>query len=238
MSAARSGPARDGFALAEAVFAIAITSVVAATAAVSLSGAARIATAAAERAERADARRTVATALRTDVSVTTAADVSIAPDTIRLRVFRGAALVCDTADGTVLVRYRGARRPEPEKDSVLAMASAVEMASPLAAAADASAGCIGAAGESIMRWTGPAAAPGGTVLLLFETGTYALSARALRYRRGGGGRQPLTAEVFGAGSGFETEARALGVRLDAALPTRALDWPVRLRIPLLNAGRP
>jgi hypothetical protein len=47
-----------------------------------------------------------------------------------------------------------------------------------------------------MTWQTAPAVNGRGVLLLFESGNYYLSSRALRYRIGAAGRQPLTPDLF------------------------------------------
>lgn len=133
------------------------------------------------------------------------------PDSVALRAFRGVAVACASAAGTVLVRYRGLRAPDPVKDSVIVtgISPAHEgagappgpgiggaSASSLAASSEISSGCELQAGESLYRWTlNPLPSPG-ALLLLFESGSYHLNGGALRYRRGDAGRQPLTAELL------------------------------------------
>ena len=60
---------------------------------------------------------------------------------------------------------------------------------------------VGSVGE---RWRLGAAPADPVLLRLFETGSYHLSGGALRYRRGSGGRQPLTAAVLEGGGIVDT----------------------------------
>jgi hypothetical protein len=68
----------------------------------------------------------------------------------------------------------------------------------------------------------------------FERGSYHLADDAFRYRRGGGGRQPLTVERIGPGSGFSFAGEALHVTLEVlASPdsgtAKVYSWRVRER---------
>lgn len=142
-------------------------------------------------------------------------DWSVDADSLSLRAFRGTALVCsiDSAAASIIVSYRGERAPDPAKDSVLLVGSdGLEVARDLVMAG-AGPGCDttgGAAGT----WRLDSPAPVGTLLArLYERGSYHLSGHALRYRRGGSGRQPLTAEVWSASTGWAPSGTRLGVDL-------------------------
>lgn len=136
-------------------------------------------------------------------------DWSVGPDTIALRVFRGVGVVCPgtVADSTVRVAYRGGRDPDPARDSLEVRGTvgpAIRLA--LTATRNSSAPCsIRRAGETVQEWAVDGAFPSGAVVVRpFERGSYHLTGGALRYRAAGGGRQPLTPEVFvDGGSGFE-----------------------------------
>ena len=146
------------------------------------------------------------------------------PDSIRLRAFRSTALVCAAgADSSVVVIRYGGRRPDPSKDSVLVLAASGGWS---AAGLDgvAQEGCPAGvhggrpSGAAVERWRLSEAATGPVLVRLYERGSYHLTGRALRYRRGGGGRQPLTAEV-----------------LDGARLVDTLGW---LRVSVPRVGRP
>jgi hypothetical protein len=62
--------------------------------------------------------------------------------------------------------------------------------------AEAPAACTALAGEIIMEWRLGVNPPPASALLTFESGSYHLSGRALRYRIGSAGRQPLTSEAL------------------------------------------
>src|SRR5690606_15860392 len=176
-----------GSGLAEVVVALSLCAALAAAAGAALFNTLRVARTVAARTDALDAARTVAAVLRTDVAAIAPGDAAFGGDSIRVRVFRGIGLACDTAAGAVLVRFRGARLPAPDKGSVLVLARDNEAALVLAAGSDATGGTA-APGERVSRlashaWAaGPPAA--GTPILIFETGTYAIADRAFRYRRG------------------------------------------------------
>jgi hypothetical protein len=70
-----------------------------------------------------------------------------------------------------------------------------------------------------------------SLVRLFESGEYHLADGALRYRRGGGGRQPLTPERLGLGSGFRALQNGVEVQIEFPGNPRAGDippfvWPV------------
>lgn len=118
----------------------------------------------------------------------------IGPDSLPLRAFRGLGLPCGEAVAPqVLVAARGLRRPDPEKDSLLVLvASGSWWVSGLERAAAASGRACAHEG-GVQHWTLTDSFPEPILLLrYFERGTYHLAAGAFRYRRGGGGRQPLT----------------------------------------------
>lgn len=162
-------------------------------------------------------------------------DISVlATDSLRIRAVRGAGAVCGLAGSELLVHYRGVRRPEPAKDSVLLIRSSATAGTPFAlldVAADSR--CGGA-----LRLTLGSAPPGPAVgvALVFETGSYSMGNGALRYRRGAGGRQPLTETILSDGwlrVGAPTEL-TVGLDFDArALPRLKshLEATLRLRIP-------
>lgn len=128
---------------------------------------------------------------------------------VELRAFRGWAVVCPGVDGgdafpveDVVVAYRGLRLADPDKDSVLVLRE--DGAWTLAAITRRSThadGCAAAAvlpapGAALQRWTLDPPVPDAVLLRVYESGSYHLVDGSLRYRRGAGGRQPLTADVF------------------------------------------
>jgi hypothetical protein len=126
--------------------------------------------------------------------------VMVGGDSLLLRAYRGHALLHSVAPehGTVLACYRGSRSASPEKDSVLLLGLDGQWrAGDLLSRTPASSSCEDLVeGGRSERWT-LAPMPVGVVLArVFETGSYHLVDGALRYRRGEGGRQPLTPETI------------------------------------------
>jgi hypothetical protein len=123
-------------------------------------------------------------------------------DSVALRAFRALGLVkAGSVSGQGLVAcVRGIRTPSPEKDSVLLLGAdglwrAHELQGRVRVAGDGPE----VEGGWEEKWTlspDPADAVLGRI---FERGSYHLADGALRYRRGAGGRQPLTPERIHAG---------------------------------------
>ena len=134
------------------------------------------------------------------------ADWVAAGDSLSIRAFRGAAVVCgpDSAPGDIVVSYRGDRAPDPTKDSVLLVsADGTRSVRALVGTAAASTPCtvLDSAGGAVWRLDAPVS-ESVVAAKLFERGSYHVSGAALRYRRGPGGRQPLTPEVLASTSGW------------------------------------
>lgn len=127
-------------------------------------------------------------------------------DSLPLRAFRGWALRCPEDPGRpggVVVAYRGDRSPNPAKDSVLVLTPQGWHPTDLVRRAGTTRpSCPGGLDFDTELWTLEPPAPG-VLMRVFERGSYHLAEGALRYRRGRGGRQPLTPEVF-------VESSALG----------------------------
>lgn len=228
---------RRGAGLAEALLALVLVTVIVGASASALGRAARTTAIASRRAELLDAGRTASAVLRSDLTMLTSADFTLSGDSVRLRVFRGLAVVCDTVAGAALVRYRGARLPAPEKDSVLLIGHANEWPASLESSVDAAGACAAGVDERILRWQLDPPRDPQRVALLFETGTYLLQDRALRYRRGAGGRQPLTADVFTPDFGLSREDALITIALpvDASFSGAAIPATVRIALPNLVA---
>jgi hypothetical protein len=143
-----------------------------------------------------------------------------APGILGLRAFRGRGVPCPDDPGGeewVEVRYVGWRVPDPAKDSVLVLDGAGRWtATELIARGrgDEREGCPARGTERRERWRlRPPPRRPVVLLRLFESGSYHLEDAAFRYRRGAGGRQPLTAEVLDRdGSGLARAGEALQVR--------------------------
>ncbi len=119
-------------------------------------------------------------------------------DSIPLRAFRGWAIVCDVPDPTtVLVVYEGIRQPDPSKDSLLFVDESGRWTAVRLSSRSPDDTCSAVAGMVGERWIVEGATPFTALLVrYYERGVYSLSGGALRYRRGAGGRQPLTPVRF------------------------------------------
>jgi len=115
-------------------------------------------------------------------------------DSVSLRAYRGLVFVEGSAPGgEIRVCYRGIRSPNPAKDSVLFLGErGIWSAYALRSRARGDPGCMGAGKGWEELWTVEPEWSGEVLGRLFERGSYHLTGGALRYRRGGGGRQPLT----------------------------------------------
>ncbi len=177
------------------------------------------------RSEALAAVRLAGTLLRMETSAgMEALDWGVRDEVLTLRAFRGTGLVCGALSGSdsVIVSFNGYRRPDPSKDSVLLLyPDGPRQVIGLRDWAQApGASCRGRALRSPVVLRLAAAAPAGSVVArVFERGAYSFSGRALRYRRGTGGRQPLTPELWESTTGW----RVLGDRLEAELLHRR-EW--------------
>jgi hypothetical protein len=180
-----------------------------------------------------EAARTGLIVLGAELRFTSASDISAtSDDSVRLRAFRGGGQVCGAQNGSVRVVYRGVRQPDPAKDSVLLLGPDGVETRRIESVRQ-STDCGGSL-ELVMDEPARASA---AYTLLFETGAYVLADGAVRYRRGAGGRQPLTEPVF-RDMAFQGDAGALHLHLPPdpdSLP-RLAGAPVRARIRSLNQG--
>jgi len=174
---------------------------------------------AAHRAEALETVRTAAWLLREELSGgSPEQDWWVGEDTVALRAFRALGLVKEgSVMGQDLVAcVRGVRMPNPDKDSVLLLgADGHWRGHELERRVRSGGECTELDDGWEERWT-VAPEPHQPVLgRIFERGSYHLADGALRYRRGAGGRQPLTPERIREGrfrawdGGFRWE---LGVR--------------------------
>lgn len=143
----------------------------------------------------------------------------VSTESVSLRAFRGFALPCDEGDAEqLLVVVRGSRQPDPAKDSILVLdaSGGWSVLGLLRASRAAGETCV-AEGE-VQNWVASASVPRDAVLLrYFERGSYHLTGAALRYRRGGGGRQPITgSDLATPPSGFVTSGGRLFAELVSA----------------------
>ena len=171
-----------------------------------------------ERADRLAAARTARYLLGAEARAAAGEGAwSVGEDSLALRSFRGYALACGapTAERELQVSAVGVRAPDPDKDSVLLLrASGGSVALALLERSASSGPCPAVVGP-VQRWALSGPVPGDVVVARwFERGSYHLTAKALRYRRGLGGRQPLTPEVLATpGSGFRPAHDGRGVEV-------------------------
>lgn len=197
-----------------------------------------------DRAESADAGATVHGLLRQDLrgGLRERDSGPAAGDSISLRAFRGVGLPCDAGAGRgdgLTVLFRGTRTPDPEKDSLLVLDRRGRWLRTGLRARRALVGlapgpCAAAASGTVERWRLSSGADDAVLLRLFERGSYHLTGGALRYRRGEGGRQPLTgvvlddrASALDEGAGSVLRVR-LGFRRGAGGATLK-SWPGAIR---------
>ena len=140
--------------------------------------------------------------------------ISPASDSLSLRAFRGWGLVCALGKepGSIVVVYHGERVANPVKDSVLILTADGWRGADLTRRAAGAPSCAMDLGGDPEVWTIDPPVSGALVARIFERGSYHVSGGALRYRRGLGGRQPLTLDVFD-DDRSTMEARANGVIL-------------------------
>ena len=153
-----------------------------------------------------------------------------APDSIRLRAFRATAIPCGPpVDSTLVVGVRGVRALDPSKDSVLVLT--VDGRWEVAAVVGRVAGECDSrdmpfwstSPTEVERWTLRPMPVAPVLLRVFETGSYHLADGVLRYRRGAGGRQPLTEAVL-TSARFADSVGVVSADTDPAraLPSRAV----------------
>ena len=156
-----------------------------------------------------------------------------APDSVGLRAYRGIARVCERRSwNSIVSATEGVRLPDPAKDSIMFLTSDGRAVPSAILSVDAHlAGRCGARPGRPSVIAVSDSIPHGVVLArFFERGSYHLSGRALRYRRGLAGRQPLTPETLRTpASAFRRrEGGGVGVLLEArrpAGPAWALSFP-------------
>lgn len=221
----RDVSARPGFGLVDAVVALAVGSLIMAGLAAAVIAVSRLERTAADRAEMLAARAHAGTVL---VHELRALDVrkdgfGLGADSAALRAFRGIAVVCTADSVSADVRYHGLRSPDITKDSLVVLEGAgAERALPLAGVATATS-CVPRPGETALALRPGGGLVPGDVILVFERGDYLLTGGSLRYRRGAGGRQPLTADVL-----FDDSTDLNSILAPAPAPPETV--AVRLRI--------
>jgi type II secretory pathway pseudopilin PulG len=207
---------RSGFSLVEILTGLLFAGVLATVLGGALVAQLRLTRNAVARAASADAVRTAGLVLQGELRRGVPGDLrAISADSIGIRAFRGLGEVCAVGADHVMVRYRGDRLPHAGKDSLaLIDGSGAEWVSQVMEVRTAAVPCPLLPGYSGLRIGLDRRPPGQHgVGLVFESGRYFISSRALRYRLGGEGRQPLTAELFAPGSGFQPHPRGVRFRL-------------------------
>jgi hypothetical protein len=180
----------------------------------------------AQRAEAVETVRTVAWLLSQEASMgREGIDWQIlGGDSMRIRAFRSLALVERGSEEGSWIRVcrRDIRAPAPEKDSVLLLGvDGRWRVHDLVDQRSTSQECPEDWGGKVHRWELSPPPTAAVLARVFESGSYHFANGALRYRRGEGGRQPLTPERIHSGE-FST----------AGLRPRSLAWELTLR------GRP
>lgn len=163
----------------------------------------------AARASATDARRVVGLLLDQEAGGLVADPAP--PGEVAVRAHRWWGVVCDTlpTPGRALLRFRGLRRPDPDKDSLLLVTGDGRLSSRRLEGVRS----VDACGERVLEvaWTPDPGEARPRVVRGFERGFYRLD-EAFRYRRDRGGAQPLTAEVFDPDS-LRIDTDTLGVLL-------------------------
>lgn len=181
---------RPGHTLAELMVALPLGALLLALLLATVVAQARLARSLTGRLGRAETERLAHAVLRHELRWAAAGDVAAAPDSISLRLLRGVAITCGEPGAAALVEYYGLREPNSAKDSVLIVDGAGERATALLGSDAAAAPCSAVPARSLRL----GAPPTRGIVLVYERGAYFLSARALRFRSGAEGRQPLTEE--------------------------------------------
>jgi hypothetical protein len=207
---------RRGYVMAEAIVVLALTMLIGVTLCSALEMQSRLARSVGERIAHNDAARVAMHIVPSELrSSDPRSDIrASASDSIAARWFRGSGPVCDVSGTAVWIRMRTMREPDPAKDSLLLIGpTGDEKTAAISSVASDPAHCPGADGGEVYRINvgpvSPASDP--VAAMFFESGSYYLSQRALRYRLGGEGRQPLTEEFMrDAGSSFALSVDTLG----------------------------
>lgn len=212
---------RRGITVVEVLVALLTTALVLQLSLRALADARRIGTSVLSQVDGVEAVRTTRALLRRELRVGLPGRdwTAFSPDSIRLRAFRGVGRVCpgNHATAELLVDWRGVRRPDAQKDSVLFLvADGSWHTSDLVAVRASNRPCEADQAARVDAWTLSTLPPERVVLVrVYESGSYHIADRALRYRPGMAGRQPLTGEVLATPqSGFFTRGDVLGIALE------------------------
>jgi hypothetical protein len=223
---------KRGFSIVEAILALTLLALLVTTLWSFLARHRQVGIDLAQRADGLETVRTIAWLLRTEIANgRPGLDWEVhGGDSLTLRAFRGLALIrAGSPDGVrVGVCFRGFRSPAPEKDSVLLLGPDGRWrAINLEDRVRSSSPCSGVDDGWVEEWVLSQGIPGAVLARLFESGSYHFTGWALRYRRGEGGRQPLTPETIETGS----------FRVGAG-PGSPFGWEITLRPPKGRVGVP
>ncbi|MGQ0815138.1 MAG: hypothetical protein ACT4O1_11815 [Gemmatimonadota bacterium] len=204
---------RSGAALIELVTAAVVMGILAVACATLIHSQVTLVRSISERAAANEALRTARLLLRAEFRDVDASDVrAVGRDSLAARVFRGRAVVCIVEYPNAVLRYRGMRVPEPEKDSLLLVGEERVVAFSLGGTTRES--CIPRSDEQVVTIATEVRLRANSVVLIFESGTYHLANNALRYRRAAEGKQPITDELIDhRASRFDAEPRGRGIRV-------------------------
>lgn len=123
---------------------------------------------------------------------------AVSRDSMALRAFRGSGYVCGPGPtpSDLVVGVDGVRLPQPTKDSVLVLDGAGRWTTLALEDVSPASLCATDPGTRGELWHLSRPPPRDAILVrYFERGSYHVEDRALRYRRGLSGRQPLTPGV-------------------------------------------
>lgn len=225
---------RAGWSLLEVVVSLALLGLLAAAAAGAVEGHRRALSAAIHRGEEEESLRVVRGVLREELAVgRTPVDWMAGGDSIVLRAYRGWAVVCPSGSGARdwRVASGGIRRLDPSKDSLQVLGVDGRWRASLPTwVSGRPAGCDDPDGSEWWRpETAPVAMP--VFVRVYERGTYLLVDGALRYRRGRGGRQPLTPLFLGEPAAtVQVQGSGLHLQLELGSGRRVEGW--------VEGGRP
>lgn len=189
---------KGGWTLPEVLVALVLTGVIAAAAAGAVVAHRGVLATVLGRAQEDEAVRVVRGVLAEEARGGAPGDVlSAGGDSVSVRGYRSRALVCDPRPGSGWrVDSRGVRRGDPDKDSVRILgADGRWREARLTRVGGRPGPCDDPAAAETWE-VEPAQEVPPLLLRSFERGSYHLAQGALRYRRGPGGRQPLTPELF------------------------------------------
>jgi hypothetical protein len=183
------------------------------------------------RAEVLEAGRITGWVLRSELQPSRpGTDWHAAEDGLTARVFRSLAVPCpdSSGPGVLVARLDGLRAPDVAKDSLLLLEPDGRWRGYRVERVGRGGEC---AGEPMMRLELDDPTAGGYAARLYEHGSYHLVDGALRYRRGRGGRQPLTPRSLGPASTLTVDSWfGVTATITPATHTAGSAWTRSLRI--------